>query len=189
MGLSSWFGKLRGDSPEEPATHQTFSLVLLLRVPRHLTEEAIQAAAEIAFIDILEHKGPDSIITLQSDTITVVRAAEDMMQVVQYDVPYFQNRYATAAQAEDDRARHAILEHTAWLSIDYLTGRKKNDRNRVAIYRLLAALAASVAGIDTLAIYFVHENKVIPCDEELIERLEYFDSLSDLLRWHANALN
>ncbi len=189
MAFSRWLSKLRGE-PEGDTTDHSFSLVLLLRIPRHLTEEAIQDAAETAFIDTLEHKGPDSILALQSDHITVIRAGEEMMQVVQFDTAYFQDRYTTAALSDDPRVRDAILEHTAWISVDYLTGtRKKTERNRVAIYRLLAALAAALCGIDTLAVYFVHEEKVVPCDDELIQRLEYFDSLSDLLRWHANVLH
>jgi len=154
-----------------------YSIVLLLRNADDLTEDAIQAAAEAAFPEIVERKGAGAIIALQSDSITIVRAGEDMMQVLQVATPY-----------PDER-----ISHQAWIGIDYLKGKPKTARHRTYIYRRLAALASELAGpaesTPVVAVYFVEDRVLVPFSDKLKGRMEYFEKVEELFRQPVEAVH
>jgi len=176
MAIGGWLRKLTGRADAGDAG-RVYSIVLLLRNAGDLTEDAIQAAAEAAFPEIVERKGPGAIIALQSESITIVRAGEDMIQVLQAAGPYSDGR----------------IPHSAWIAVDYLRGKPKTARHRKYIIRRLAALASELAGpaesTPVVAVYFVDDRVLVPFSDELKGRMEYFEKVEELFRQPVEAVH
>lgn len=163
------------------------SLVFLLRAPRALSEnvlrERLGPALGVTFPPGPDMDGPCMLVQIpppESANMPLGRVTCFMMRVGElgfginnFAMPYVDDKEGATAGVADARLRRAMLDHEAWLSVDYMEPRDATRPGwKEEAYRVIGKVMAALAGPDCLAIY---------CPE--LQRCnEYDDCLLDTLR-------
>lgn len=150
------------------------SIVLFRRTPATITESDVRSAirrslgidGQILAIPIPGRPGMGfACVSEQLPTFAVIIAGE----------PYFptEDIEPTAAQFEDPRARAAMREHTAWLSVDAMGMDEipEPDVRRQIYDRVLGRVAAQFADDQTMMFYFPAERRAGPADDASVRLL------------------
>lgn len=166
------------------------SLVYLLRVPRPLSERMLQDRLSEALGVTLSGGEPEAahslvqmapppagdIATLRA-TMFMLRLEDRVFGINNAATPYVHDRDSFADTIPDGRLQRAIREHTAWLSVDLVSGHESDDEKQRA-YRTIGRAMAGLAGEDCLAIYCPELGRCNEYDDSLLEALRSDDPLS-----------
>jgi len=173
MGLWSWIKQLFTKSDDQPPT----SLVLLLREPRFIDEALYRDAVRKAFAVELPPPSDDN------GNCFVVAGAGCSTAYLEWDGyhllshhyarPYFDDPNDVASQMGDLRLRKAVMEHTAWLSVDAMVP----PQNGEDPYRAIGKLLAELVGDDCVAILAPELQQMNPWEPHLEDVLRSNDPL------------
>lgn len=166
------------------------SLVYLLREPRPLSERmlrdrlsntlgvALSAGEPEATHSLVQMTPPstDNFASLRA-TMFMLRLEDRIFGINNAATPYVQDRESFADAIPDGRLQRAIREHTAWLSVDLVSGCSSQDDKQRA-YRIIGRAMAGLAGEDCLAIYCPELGRCNEFDDSLVELLRSDEPLA-----------
>lgn len=198
-----WRLPIRPREDDEEAEEPLRSLVFLLREPRHLEAAILAHLASRAWgseVEAAQPGGPGE-DEAEPDAEQEEEAEDEdeepksmivgesphylcmhwpgVFAIHHVDAPYFDEPEEVAGAVPELRARQAIEEHSAWLSIDLIQWFGEDDGNREA-YRLMGRLLAEVADENTLAIVDPGEGWIVVYDPETEAKLRSDDPLAAL---------
>src|SRR5580700_5859928 len=125
----------------ERAKGPVVSIVMLLRQPRVVTLDAFERAARDAFRDA--PAGPKVAQMNYTPASTyAIALGPARMGIINTPMAYFRDIDKAAAQAGRTAARRAVLEHKAWMSVDYFE--QEENPPRGTIYVLIGRLIAEL---------------------------------------------
>lgn len=174
--LKSWFTFWK--AKEEP---KLLSLVWLLSEPRELDDQELARHVLSAWgIDLTDTDGEAQEFVAGFPPALIIRLRECTFLVNVFPTPYVRDKAKTAEALGELRRQKALLEHEAWLSVDFLGDRPSDPNEERAIYRRLGRLMAELADESCLALYVPETGQLLPFDAELPGRLRGGDVLDAL---------
>jgi uncharacterized protein YegJ (DUF2314 family) len=175
--LRRWLDRLffwrRGShgGADEAACEPMISLVFFLREPRYLDSALLAHAIHQAWGIDLGSAGPDDSEFVVGEGIShVVSCRHGTFLVNNFPMPYMPNRQRCAAEMKEMRRQQAVLDHQAWLSIDFLRG-DEPGADVEAAYRFIGSLGAELLDEDCVAAFCPETAQMNPYDDELGNRL------------------
>jgi uncharacterized protein YegJ (DUF2314 family) len=157
------------------------SVVILLPVTRELTEASLRDAAartwdakfdsgDQATRDLVVVRPPIALVKLQGHVLHIINSSR----------PYFDDPAAVAGGIDDLRTKKAVLDHRAWMSVDYMSGRAPLARSRDQKYAAVAKLASGLLGEDYVGIAFPGDELIFPASKEIVDHLANFTTIKTL---------
>src|SRR5262245_7434852 len=141
MGLWRWVRGLFGKKVERE--EPPISLVFLLREPRYLDKGILEQAVNRAFDVDLANPAKDStefVVGTEGLPTHIIQLQGRTLLVHNFPMPYMEDKEEAAKGIADLRLRKAVMDHTAWLSVDSMACPEGEDPYH-AIGKLLAELA------------------------------------------------
>jgi hypothetical protein len=164
--------KFRGKDPD------FIAIVLLLREFRLPTEDVLKAAAGRAWGIDWANPGPKtSVVVGKKSRIVAVRG--HALNVVGAPRPYINEPKEFAELQPDPRVREVVVEHRAWMSVDYLVG-SKNRRTMTERYCVAAKLVAELIDENCIGLCVPEEDVIAPAPASLADRLRGLRSVKEL---------
>lgn len=134
------------------AEERIVSMVLLLSAPRQLDEHTLGTIVATATGTDHSHDTKTESFVVAKPPYYRVRLKSGSYVINNIAAPYFTQTGDFAANIKDAAERRAVLDHRAWLAIDWLPdGATTTDLKPV--YQDIGKMAAALAGPDTLALY------------------------------------
>jgi uncharacterized protein YegJ (DUF2314 family) len=177
-----------GEEDDEPG----LSLVLLFREPVYLESAILAEMASHAWDADVEAVVEDE--EEDDEEVNAADAGEEtksfvagqsphflcthwpaIMAVHNLDEPYFEDVDEVAESVPELRARRAIQQHQAWLSVDLLHWFEEGQLDQAHAYRLIGRLLAELADDNCLAVMIPAEGLVFAYDPETEVKLRSED--------------
>lgn len=131
-----------------------YSIVVLLKGPNVFSEETLGEMAQLAFS--VPYDGSSAMHFVSFDpALTVVKAGDYLIQVLQAAEPYLGDPAETAKGFRDARLAEAWRKHRAWIAFDLLN----QDAPKQDAYKALSALAIETLDHESVGIYLPKENQ------------------------------
>jgi uncharacterized protein YegJ (DUF2314 family) len=159
--------------------HQFISIVVLLKVPRKLDELELRGAVERAWNVTLGDDSEPNNFVVMNGPVRLVQVKGHFFNVLSAARPYIEKREAFASKLRDLRVKAAVLEHSAWMSVDY-HGSGASRLSKDDKYAATAKLVAELLDDDCLGICLPDEDVVIGNNIELKQVLREFKTVKDL---------
>jgi hypothetical protein len=151
------------------------SIVILLTKKRELTEALLRDAAVRTWnakFDVGDEATRDFVVV--TPPIAFVKLQGHVLHMINSSRPYFDDSAAVAGGIVDLRTRKAILDHRAWISVDYMAGRAPLAKGRDQKYAAAAKLASGLLGEDYTGVVLPGDELIFPASKELHEHLANF---------------
>ena len=162
--------KLRGRDPD------FIAVVLFLRNPISVTKELLEQAVNRAWPTNPEEKKENKFVVMKPPII-FVKSNGHLFNIVGQSSPYIQAPEEFARHFADLRVKGAILDHKAWLSVDYIVSSKPVEPNIDRQYAQAAKLAAELVNEDCLGVCLPGENVTVASSPDLADGLRNFQSV------------
>lgn len=173
-----------GDSEDEGPF---LSLVLLLGEPQYLEASILaQLATEAWGVEITGNEDEEAPVgegfIVGASPMFICSSDNAFLLIHNFDVPYFDEPEEVADEVRELRVRNAILQHQAWLSVDFISGwdDKPPEKRIEDAYRWIAKLLAEIADENCLAIVDPDAGQVFVYDPETEEKLRSENPLAAL---------
>jgi len=103
-----------------------------------------------------------------------------MVHFVNSASPFSKDLPGFAASLLSEEGREAVLDHRAWLSLNYMKS-KKAIPTIAEQYSLLGKLAAELLDEDCTGVYFMYQGRAAPFAPDLAGRLRNISSILGVL--------
>ena len=167
--LRSWFGK----------QDAFVSIVLLLREPRKIGQEALRDAAERAWNLKLETGNDAKNFALVQANLNFIKVDDHFFQILRATRPYVTDAEAVRAHFSDDLVWTAIVAHKAWLSVDYMAS-ADCKLSEDARYAATGKLIAEFVDANCLAICLPDKDLIVPATPAAVKILRNMNTPWDL---------
>lgn len=172
--LKSWFE--RDDDADASTNKPLISLVLLLRKPRRLDDQALADAIQAAWgIEMRLHDPKAIDFVVGASPMFMIACRGQHFSVHNFKIPYAKDVAAEAESITDFQMRRAYLEHKAWLAVDLLW--EERPERMPEVYGQIGKLIAELAGADCTALYSPATTQMILYDDAVAEQLRGSDVL------------
>lgn len=136
------------------------SIAMLRSATREITASDVRGAFRRAFGEepTVEKMNPDG----KADLFVVFSESVPPLGVINCHGPYMSAEEAVevAARLEDQSARAAMTDHTAWTAVDAMGIERSTREQRTVIYPMLGKLAAELYDETCLLLYLPAENRI-----------------------------
>jgi uncharacterized protein YegJ (DUF2314 family) len=163
------------EAPEEPGAEEEkpmISIVLFLRQAKPLDEPILAQIVEEAWggdYTSGDEEVQDGFV-VGSSPFFLVKSQLGMFAVHNHPAPYFDDPEAVADEIGELRLRNAILEHSAWLSVDLLSP-ADDSLPREAYYPAIIRLIYELADESVLLVYRPETGQANLWSEDVLEAL------------------
>ena len=159
------------DGKEAQKGERLVSLVLLLSSSRKPSHELIAHAVGEGLgtkisRDAVVSKPPYHLVNVGDDKFII----NDIAQ------PYFEQSAKVAEEIKNPNLSHAVLEHRAWISVDWVSADQQTDLHKV--YQMIGKMVAHLSGKDTLAVYSPDMDQFVLWTPTVRQGLESDDPLA-----------
>jgi uncharacterized protein YegJ (DUF2314 family) len=195
MAVAYYFVFFKPESGDEGEREKKplLSLVLLLREPRYLDSTVLASLASQAWdihvdgtptSDEVERKDnsdevDDQAFVVGEPPLFMAKHPSAWCLIHDFDRPYFDDPASAAEDVIEVRARNAILQHQAWISVDVVQWLGDGDSMSGA-YRLIARLLAELADDNVLAVVDPDASKIYAYNPETERKLRSDNPLNEL---------
>src|SRR5258705_9028506 len=138
------------------------SLVLLLSEPRYLDANLLAKLVDKAW-------RPDAISVEGKSPLLSVHADGHTFNIQNIDTPFFDQPLKVAAEMRELRLRKVVVEHRAWLSVEFVESKQAQQPKRM--YQLIGRLIAELCDSDCLAVLEPATGAINVYDDEIREEL------------------
>ena len=152
---------------------EMISLVWFLAQPRQLELPILRQIVEDAW-DVSLGDGEDEDeskgYVVGEEPLFMISASGGMFTLNCFPHPYLEDAAALAAETKNQRLAKILLEHRAWLSVDWFMftdGVRDTDR----AYDMIARLMAGLANDDCLGLFCPETSELVPHSPELLDHL------------------
>jgi len=182
--------------PPEEQEEPFLSLVLLFREPVYLEPGMLAELASRAWdanVEVATEEDADEQVGAQDARSLLVGQAPHfacshwpgLFSIHNFDQPYFEDADAVAESVREVRARRAIEQHRAWVSVDLIQWFGDDDtKGKEQAYRLIARFLAELADENCLAIVEPSEGRVFAYDPTTEDKLRSENPLEALHEWY-----
>jgi uncharacterized protein YegJ (DUF2314 family) len=174
--------KKAGGKREAAAEGATKSLVLLLREVRDIDENSLRDVVNATFGLELNPGNPHATEFVTGEQpFLFAQFHGRLFQVLSFARPYFEDAASLTGQLNELRARKALVEHRAWISVDLRA--EWHDARPPDAYCYIGKLLAALAPADTLALLWPQTGDVgliKPWDRNIKQKLQEGDPLAAL---------
>jgi hypothetical protein len=147
---------------------EQLSIVLLLRKPHFFTAEQLRIAAERAWGISFREGGESSMhCVVQSGGVTMMKAGPHLLNLFHHPKPYIDNPGGMVDWLPQASQRHAWVDHSAFVGVDYLN----YDVDVDLAYAVLSGLVAEMLDENCTGIYAPRESSLGPNDGSLYSDL------------------
>ncbi len=160
------------DSEDKPMT----SIVLLRRTPKPLDSKILLETVRDAW-DEPRKLGEEELFVVGEGPFYILRSPQGMWMVHNHPASYFDDK-DKAAKMPELRLRKAIEEHTAWLSVDLMSG-FLGDLPTDVYYPYIFRLIRELADDDTLAILRPETGQINIWSDEVAKSLGSMEPLEE----------
>ena len=88
----------------------------------------------------------------------------------------FEQSAKVAEEIKNPNLSHAVLEHRAWISVDWVSADQQTDLHKV--YQMIGKMVAHLSGKDTLAVYSPDMDQFVLWTPTVRQGLESDDPLA-----------
>jgi uncharacterized protein YegJ (DUF2314 family) len=177
---SAWRLEVDDDVDDRPM----ISLVLLLREPRYLDAGILTRLAGQAWqteIGAGDEDDEESFLVGESPHF-ILKLRDLIFAVHNVDQPYFDNPEEHSDEIRELRTRKIVLEHRAWLAVDYMQLDDSPQQLQEA-YQHIGRLLAELADSDCLGVFIPSTGQLHPYDENLEQKLRGPSPLDELMEF------
>ncbi|HYG75346.1 MAG TPA: DUF2314 domain-containing protein [Planctomycetota bacterium] len=154
-----------------------FSIVLLLKEPRHLDDKMLQKIAEKAWNCEFPAGENATEFVVGTPPALIIKYRDFMFLVNVFPMPYLKDKEKAAEQIAELRLKHHFLEHTAWWSVDLLGEHTEEQIKEGFTY--IGRLVAELADSNCLLLYSPTNQYMNVYTPEMQEKLRGPDPLKD----------
>ena len=152
------------------------SIVLLRRTPKPLDDKILLEIVRDAW-DEPRKLGDEDIFVVGESPLFILKSPQGMWMVHNHPRPYFDDK-STAERMPELRLRKAIEDHTAWISVDLMSG-FLGDLPTDVYYPYIFRLIRELADDDTLAILRPETGHINVWSDEVAKSLGSMDPLEE----------
>jgi len=159
--------KLKGKDPD------FISVVLLLRKPLAISQNALEEAVRRAWSPKPATDEQDNFVVM-NPPVVLVKAQGSLFNICAVPQPYINSVQEFASGIKDLRIKDAVLQHKAWISVDYVPGQRPVETDTDSQYAQAAKLAAELVNEDCLGICLPGEEVIVASSLSVVEGLRNF---------------
>lgn len=164
------------DSGEAGDDKPMTSIVLLRRTPKPLDDKILLEIVRDAW-DEPRKLGEEDLFVVGDNPLFILKSPQGMWMVHNHPRPYFDDK-STAERMPELRLRKTIEDHTAWISVDLMSG-FLGDLPTDVYYPYIFRLIRELADDDTLAILRPETGHINIWSDEVAKTLGSVDPLEE----------